>query len=280
MNAGRMNLEWLQYTTLRVASLLAPSDQRAEWLEEWESELWYIPQRRATLFCLGAFRDAFWMRRNSPSPKKRAGIHLDSPLSCLALLVTLAALSIFLMVHLIVPHLEPASPLRGRDMIGICTGVLLLSCLLLPGTLWVWRPPASRHSMSWPSVLRRGIFLTLKIALLQPIMLCGFFGQMLLGRLGGFTGLLWDAAFILALRWVITDQQRRCPVCLRLLTNPVIIGTPSRTFLEWYGTESTCSRGHGLLHTSEISSSYSRPQWLGLDDSWSGLFAKGVGRRP
>ncbi len=47
---------------------------------------------------------------------------------------------------------------------------------------------------------------------------------------------------------MITDQQRRCPVCLRLLTNPVRIGTPSRTFLEWYGAESTCSRGHGLLH--------------------------------
>ena len=79
---------------------------------------------------------------------------------------------------------------------------------------------------------------------------------------------------ILALRWVITDQQRRCPVCLRLLTNPVRIGTPSRTFLEWYGAESTCSRGHGLLHVSEISSSYSeKPQWLRLGDSWSGLFS-------
>ena len=95
----------------------------------------------------------------------------------------------------------------------------------------------------------------------------------LMGRLGGFAGLGFDAAVILALRWVITDQQRRCPVCLRLLTDPVRIGTPSRTFLEWYGAESTCPRGHGLLHVSEMSSGYSaRPEWLGLDDSWSGLF--------
>ena len=40
-----MNNEWLQHTILRVASLLAPGDQRAEWLEEWRSELWYVPRR-------------------------------------------------------------------------------------------------------------------------------------------------------------------------------------------------------------------------------------------
>jgi hypothetical protein len=126
--------------------------------------------------------------------------------------------------------------------------------------------------------LRRGIFLVLKITLLQTIVLCGFIVQMLLGPLGGFTGIAGGAAAALALRWAIMDQQRRCPVCLRLLTNPIIIGTPSRTFLEWYGTESTCPHGHGLLHTPEISSSCSRPQWLSLGDSWSALFAKGAAR--
>jgi DNA-binding PadR family transcriptional regulator len=33
-----MKAEWLQYTTLRLASLMAPSDRRAEWLREWRSE--------------------------------------------------------------------------------------------------------------------------------------------------------------------------------------------------------------------------------------------------
>lgn len=273
-----MNGAWLQYTTLRVASLLVPSDQRAEWIEEWKSELWYIPQCRATIFCMGAFRDAFWLRRNHSVPVKRTRIRLESPLSCLALLATLAALSIFFAFHTLAPRLEPASPLKAPDLAGICIGVLTLSCLLLSAALWVWRPPASRYTVSWWSTLRRGIFLVLKIALLQSIVLCGSLVQILLGPLGGLTGIAGGAAVVLALRWVITDQQRRCPMCLRLLTNPIIIGTPSRTFLEWYGTESTCPHGHGLLHTSEISSSYSRPQWLGLDDSWSGLFAKGAGR--
>jgi hypothetical protein len=118
----------------------------------------------------------------------------------------------------------------------------------------------------------------LKIGLVQSIVLCGSIVQVLLGPLGRFTAIAAGAAAVLALRWVITDQQRRCPMCLRLLTNPIIIGTSSRTFLEWYGTESTCPHGHGLLHTSEISSSYSRPQWLSLGDSWSVLFAKGARR--
>jgi hypothetical protein len=270
-----MNSEWLQSTILRVASLLAPGDQRAEWLEEWRSELWYVPRRGATLFCLGAFRDAFWVRRNGPSPKKRTGIHLESPLSCVALLAMLAAVSIFIAIAVRVQDLPPGPipPQRVRDLPGACSVMLLFSCLLLPGTLRVWRAPANRQALPWPSRLRRGMFLALKIALLQPIMLCGFIVEILMGPLGGLLGLAWDAAFILALRWVITDQQKRCPVCLRLLTKPVRIGTPSQTFLDWYGTESTCPHGHGLLHVSEMSSGYSeRPRWLGLDDSWSGLF--------
>ena len=274
-----MKATWLQRTTLRVASLLAPSDQRAEWIEDWQSELWYIPPCHAARFCLGAFPDALWLRRNrSKEDRKRTGIRLDSPIGCLAVLAACAALSIFFMVHVLAPRLDPAPPLRTRDLAGMSMGVLLLSCLLLPAALFVWRAPTDRHALPWPSRLRRTIFLVLKIVLLQPVVLCGFFSQAALGPLGGFASLGCDAAVILALRWVIIDQQRRCPVCLRLLSSPVVIGTPSRTFLEWYGTESTCSRGHGLLHASEITSSYSGQQWLCLGDSWSGLFAKGAGR--
>jgi hypothetical protein len=71
---------------------------------------------------------------------------------------------------------------------------------------------------------------------------------------------------------MLLDQRRRCPVCLRTLTDPVRIGSPSQTFLDWYGGESMCSRGHGLLQVSEISNSCSGNEWLNLDPSWSGLF--------
>jgi hypothetical protein len=267
-----MKTEWLSYTVLRAASLLAPGDQRAEWVKEWRSELWYIPRRQAMLFSLGAFRDALWLRRNNLSPVTRPRIHLESPLRCLAFLSTLAAVSIFTVICLPAPHLEPSYPLTVRNLPGACIAMLLLSCLFLPGTLAVWRCPASRHRMAWRSRLRRGIFLALKIALVQVMMVCGF--TILLGPLARFAALGFNVASILVLRWVITDQQQRCPVCLRLLTAPVRIGSASRTFLEWYGAESTCSRGHGLLHISEDASSFSRrPQWLSLDDSWKDLFA-------
>ena len=266
-----MKTEWLQHTVLRAASLLAPGDQRAEWVKEWRSELWYIPRRQAMLFSLGAFRDALWLRRNNLSPAKRPRIHLESPLRCVAFLSVLAAASSFILVRLLAPALETPWSLTVRNLPGACIRMLLLSCLFLPGTLAVWRPPASRQP-SRRSSLRRGIFLALKIALVQVMMLCGF--RILLGPLARFAALGFNVAFILVLRWVITDQQQRCPVCLRLLTAPVRIGSASRTFLEWYGAESTCSRGHGLLHVSETASSFMRrPQWLSLDDSWKDLFA-------
>jgi hypothetical protein len=273
-----MKNEWLQGATLQVASLLVPGDQRTDWLEEWRSELWYVPRNQATPFCMGAFRDAFWLMRNNTAAVKRTRMHLESPLSCLAFLATLSALSIFIVVQLLGPRLQPETPLRARDLAGMCVAVLALSCVFLTSTLTIRQAGTNGHLIPWSRSVRRGLFLILKLALLQPIILCAFFAPIGLGRLGGFASLASDAAVILALRWVITDQQKRCPVCLRLLANPVIIGTASRTFLEWYGTETTCPHGHGLLHTSEIVSSYSGPRWLGLDDSWSGLFAKGAGR--
>src|SRR5215831_18322605 len=102
-----MKTEWLPYTVLRAASLLAPGDQRAAWVKEWRSELWYIPRRQKMLFSLGAFRDAFWLRRNNLSPAPRPRIHLESPLSCLAFLSTLATVSIFILLRLLAPALEP-----------------------------------------------------------------------------------------------------------------------------------------------------------------------------
>ena len=54
-------------------------------------------------------------------------------------------------------------------------GMLLISALLLPGTLAVWRAPVHHDPMPWPTRLRRGMFLALKIALVQPMMLCVIF---------------------------------------------------------------------------------------------------------
>jgi hypothetical protein len=278
-----MRSQSLHSIVLRAASLLAPGDQRAEWLEGWRSEFWYIPRRGATRFCLGAFRDALWLRRNNLSPVNRTRTHLESPLSCLAFLAILAAVSSLIAILLpAAPRAPWPSPLKASDLPAGCIVTLVYSCLLLPVTRLVmgWAP-ANRHAAPWPNRLRRGIFFALKVALVQPIMFCGFVVLILVGPLVEVASQLgMFAMWTLVLRWVLIDQRRRCPVCLRSLTNPVRIGTPSQTFLEWYGAESTCSRGHGLLHISEVSASYSgNPEWLSLDDSWSSLFSEAAGVR-
>src|SRR5215470_18141388 len=160
--AKPMNNARLPYAIVRAASLLTPGDRRAEWVKEWQSELWYVPRHEATRFCLGAFRDALCLKRDHPSAGNRTRIHLESPLSCLAFLALLAAASIVIMVRLPLPHLTPSPPVTVRDWLEACGRMLLFSCLFLPGTLAVWRRPANYHRTSWPSRLRRGIFLVLK----------------------------------------------------------------------------------------------------------------------
>jgi hypothetical protein len=124
------------------------------------------------------------------------------------------------------------------------------------------------------------MFLALKIALVQPILLCGLLVWILIAPVAPFALLGILAAWILVLRWVLTDQQRRCPACLRLLTNPVRIGNSSQTFLEWYGNESICAHGHGLSQVPEISAIYSaEQQWVSLDGSWRRLFSEVAGTR-
>lgn len=60
------------------ASLLVPGWKRAEWSQEWRTELWYVLRecssetsfhsrsvREATAFCMGAYKDAMWLRVRS-----------------------------------------------------------------------------------------------------------------------------------------------------------------------------------------------------------------------
>jgi hypothetical protein len=159
-----------------------------------------------------------------------------------------------------VPHENPIIPI-----ITIFAGAILL--LSATTSLSLGDYPTSRFSppRAW---VRRWLFLSVKMALLLPILVCGLFGlaTMFPPSLQG-----WLLYVILALRWALDDQRRRCPVCLRYLSHPVRIGEASHTFLAWYGTELVCTRGHGLLHVPEIRTScYAEQRWLYLDPSWSG----------
>jgi hypothetical protein len=148
-----------------------------------------------------------------------------------------------------------------------------LLILLVTTSLTLGEYPANRHSPPLRTRLRRWVFLAVKVALLIVIVFCGVLD---------LASLTWTpiqphgllVGYVLVFRWALKDQRERCPVCLRLLTNPTPIGWSSQTFLEWYGTELMCVRGHGLLHVTEIpSSSYGAQRWLYLDRSWGSLFS-------
>lgn len=260
---------------LAAASLLAPGEARAEWVAEWKSELWYVPRQAAFRFCLGAFRDALWLRRNTARFQRPL---LESPLVCLALLAVCAALSCLIAAAVPGRLLWKHTPLGARDLAIACLPMGIYSCVFLTIMRLVSHgSTAPAHPVRMRHKLQAALFLLLKLALLQPVLLVGFAIEIALGRMPAIP-LAVCAFWIFALRWALLDQRRRCPVCLRLLGEPVRIGAASQTFLDWYGAESVCSRGHGILQTPEIPSSYSgSPLWLDLDDSWSGLFpASGV----
>ena len=254
---------------LRAAAWLVPGPQRAEWLAEWQAELWYVKHNPAR-FCLGAFRDAFWIRRNSPTPNACHTFGLESPLRCVLFLAVLAAVSLFFFLRL-----PWAREMFQGHFILVWSFEALISLLLLPATtpLALGEYPANRHSPSGAIRLRRWIFLAIKIALLLPIVFCGSLDLASIVAMA-FQPHGFLVGLIVALRWALIDQRQRCPVCLRLLTNPTRIGGPSQTFLEWYGTELICAQGHGLLYVPEIPTScYSTQRWQYLDKSWSSLFS-------
>jgi hypothetical protein len=163
---------------------------------------------------------------------------------------------------------------------------LLLACLALPATtaLPLGDYPRQRGPLSLTAHARRWLFLATKCSLLIPlvyfssIMLaygCAPAGSAAAGFLqfpGSFLALL------LGFRWILQDQRRRCPQCLRRLSNPARVGQPSCNFLAWNGTELFCARGHGLLHIPELPTSwFSTQRWLCLDASWGCLFVDAAG---
>jgi hypothetical protein len=258
----------LHLAIIQTAALLVPASERAEWLAEWRTELWYV-NRRATAFCLGSICDAFWMNRNAPAQITPPRFSLESPVKCVMFLAGLTALSYLLAFGLTG---EPGREIRQNDyqdlpLVCFCVGLQLLAILSSVRPLRLGEYPVNRYAPAVPLRLLRWVFLAVKLALVAPMVLCAALALppplagwvMLLGLLFGF-------------RWVLTDQRERCPVCLRLLSNPARIGDPSQSFLGWYGTELVCSHGHGILYVPGNSTSWHETQrWQYLDPTWSHL---------
>lgn len=159
----------LHIAILRNAALLVPATARAEWFAEWRAELCYV-EHDATAFCLGSFRDALWFRRNSPGSRWR--FSLESPLRCVLFLVGLATL----MLALVLPSRKlwlPSWSAPGAEQFALGFLWMYLESLLVLLTLsplGLGKYPANRCAPSLIIRLRRWAFLTIKIALLAPIL--------------------------------------------------------------------------------------------------------------
>ncbi len=236
---------------LNSAAAIVPRESREDWLREWRAELWYVDCGKIR-FCLGAYRDAAWLRRNAVKRPL-----LDSPVACILTLVGLAALAGAIALSWRIPHPNPRldKPFyRFLLIVGIAT-------LTLPATT---KFSLGENPRGGRMLLH--LFLAAKVAL---ILLFFYFAAATLPHYGEGKGivihvLLWS--FFFTVRWILSDQRRRCPVCLGLLSHPVHVGQASRIFLGWDGTEFLCRKGHGLLHVPETPTSwYGTQRWLSLE---------------
>jgi len=168
---------------------------------------------------------------------------------------------------------------------------LLLACLALPATtaLPLGDYPSHRghrDRLAFAVRSRRWFFLVIKfvlvLAVVYPASIALAWGPSLPPSIALMIQVM--AAFpalLFGFRWVLQDQRRRCPECLRLLSNPARVGQASCNFLSWNGTELFCDRGHGLLHIPELPTSwFSTQRWLCLDSSWLCLFSESSSTSP
>lgn len=164
----------------------------------------------------------------------------------------------------------------ARDPFVFFAFAALLALLALPATtsLPLGEYPYNPQQQSLSLRLRRWLFLTAKLVLIVPVACFASLDvAQLFSDVQSVQLMVTFVAMLAALRWVLRDQRRRCPVCLQLLRNPVHVGQPSRNFLAWNGTELICVVGHGFLHVPEMPTSwFSTQRWLYLDASWRVIF--------
>jgi hypothetical protein len=274
---------WLYYALLTCAGLLVPRSLRKEWMAEWRSELWHLIRNAtsrvspsghpdALLFCCGSFSDALWLRRNRSGCQRSDGRWSLSPALCIGALSLLAVISCGMALLKSRVHLPDHPRQFAIGYLLVFLTSLLLLRILTPFTLGEY-PPTSISADRIQRVLWWLFFLS-KCLLVVMIVSCGTLDLGLIIAPAGLRPHANIIGYVLGLRWAIGDQRRRCPVCLRVLINPVRIGEPSHIMLDWYGTELICAKGHGVLHVSQTAtSSYGTQSWVYYDSSWRELFS-------
>lgn len=241
---------------------------RPEWLEQWNSEIWYVHSEGATRtdtwrFTLGSLNDAVVTRCEFPD---ESSYLVHSPGMCLLTMVLLnvAMISFGLLLplsrNILVAafHAHPvldiahggrdASPLYDQAvligftfMTSLIITVIRLGPQLLQGREQVRSTARGR--------IRAFSFFLAKLLLGIPLV---DFATLTLSSMGTQELSLLQvdallAGYIIFLHWAYTDQKLRCPACLKRLGNPVRLGRPAWILLDWNMQEYICPDGHGVM---------------------------------
>ncbi len=127
---------------------------------------------------------------------------------------------------------------ESRLPLSIFLFTLIVAVITLPATtaLPLGEYPRRSGRLPWAVSGRRWLFLLSKVSLVVPLVCLSSLDvaygipslsststqyiQLALSYFG----------FLFAFRWILEDQRKRCPVCLRVLSNPARVGEASTKF--------------------------------------------------
>jgi hypothetical protein len=231
---------------IELLAYIVPRAKREEWLAEWRGELAFLADAPAAQRELtrGAWRDAAALRFEAVKRSFAPG----APIRLLAALAGIAcACAAAAAVSVSVPGKGPAFVF-----------LIAIVLLILPATMQVSRGDYSAVDNRG----RRGFYFA-KLALVLTA--CYFAWCAALPHVKNGAVHATMIGCVVALRWAILEQRRRCPVCSHTLRQPVRVGQPSYTLLGWSGIEWICTRGHGVLHEPIApTTSFRRHTWSRL----------------
>jgi len=257
-----------------MSSRIVPSCLRAEWLAEWSAELACLagsndPRLSKVLkFVWGSWPDAVTVRRLQPAAAGRLGDGpFGSPSKCLVSLSVLALLAS-------AAWIAGCNP--GFSMTDGVFPHLIMICLAIVTSLIHNSVIVARQSITAVHGRQQflaSLFLMCKTTLALAI--AGLLTAVVLRPLSSGTihAHAYLFPYLFAYRWSIQEQAKRCPVCLRRMSNPVQIGTWPTMLLDWFGMEYMCRLGHGVLYEPNIDGAFSSRRWTPLGPSWKDLFA-------
>lgn len=153
-------IEWasclFNLSLLRCASLMVPHQQRVEWWREWHAELWHVRricspagtsswggEREVAAFCMGAFQDALYLKRQFREKGRTFAPFQGSPAQCILLLAAVMAASYA--IALMLPGVRSERILSQRP---VSPGLLLIQnaansndslATILPGQYRAWK---------------------------------------------------------------------------------------------------------------------------------------------